>query len=60
MPDEEITIYERDEYAIKDAFRETFNENYIAHMRTDYPGIDEILWMAFAHGWVAKVESEDE
>ncbi len=59
MADEELTLYERDEYLIKDEFRKTFNQNYLAKMREDIPDIDEILWMAFAHGWVAKAEQDE-
>ncbi len=55
VEEEPLEYYEKNEYLLKELFKETFSENYIRHMQDDFNGdiicdITEIMYMAFVHG----------
>ncbi len=50
------------EYEIRDAFHEQYTKVFLDHLGKDSSGINnlpELLWMGFAHGYLAKINSEE-
>lgn len=54
-------LYEDEEQLIKETFKESFSEKYRDYLISCYnDDIVEILYMAFARGWMEKTNQEDE